>query len=89
LIFCRGHFLPISEQCYRRTGLASTSRWHEPRQKRRNERLLTLQNAADLQFSADDPANAGVRDEFQLNTFPSRSANGAPTPPPAPKTEGK
>jgi hypothetical protein len=89
LIFCRGHFLPISEQCYRRRGLASTSRWHEPRQKRRNERLLTLQNAADLQFSADDPANAGVRYEFQLNTLPPRNANGAPTPLPAPTPPAK
>jgi len=27
-------------------------------------------HAAHLQFPADNPANAGVRDEFQLNTFP-------------------
>jgi len=34
------------------------------------ENILTIQNAADLQYPASDPANAGVRDEFRLNVFP-------------------
>jgi hypothetical protein len=53
------------------------------------ERLLTIQNAADLQWPAINPANAGVRDEFRLNTFP--PSNGAnPTPPPTtPHTPAK
>jgi hypothetical protein len=49
------------------------------------EALLTLQNAADLQFPAENSANAGVRDEFQLNTFPPASGTSTPpTPTPAP-----
>jgi hypothetical protein len=54
--------------------------------------LLTIQNAADLQWPATDPANAGVRDEFCLNTFPPTSGSGtsqptpAPTPTPTPQT---
>jgi hypothetical protein len=48
------------------------------------EKLLAIQNAADLQWPAADPANAGVRDEFRLNTFPPASSSGnATTPPPA------
>lgn len=49
------------------------------------DRLLTIQNAADLQWPADDPANSGIRDEFQLNTFPpgGGSSTGT-TPPPIP-----
>ena len=52
--------------------------------------LLTIQNAADLQFPEDDPANVGVREEFELNTFPPGGGNNStpptppsPTPPPA------
>ena len=48
------------------------------------ERLLTIQNAADLQWPATVPANAGVRDEFCLSTFPPGSAPAAPAAPPAP-----
>jgi len=48
------------------------------------ERLLTIQNAADLQWPATDPANAGVRDEFRLNTFPPDNHAAPPTPPPTP-----
>jgi alpha-D-ribose 1-methylphosphonate 5-triphosphate synthase subunit PhnG len=44
--------------------------------------LLTIQNAADLQWSADVPANAGTRTAFRLDVFPPRG--GTPTPPPAP-----
>src|ERR1017187_1234825 len=54
------------------------------------ERLLTIQNAADLQWPAGDPANAGVRDEFRLNTFPPASGTSPvtpPTPPPAPQAK--
>jgi hypothetical protein len=51
------------------------------------ENLLTIQNAADLQWPAEDLANAGVRDEFRLNTFPpaggNGNGNGNGTPPPA------
>ncbi len=57
------------------------------------ERLLTIQNAANLQWPATNPANAGIRDQFRLNTFPPAepSAPVKPTPttptpptPPAP-----
>jgi hypothetical protein len=50
------------------------------------EWLLTIQNAADLQWPVSNPANAGIRDQFRLNTFPPASGNGSatpPTPPPA------
>jgi hypothetical protein len=48
------------------------------------ERLLTIQNAADLQWPATNPANAGIRDQFRLNTFPPASGTSTPPPPPAP-----
>jgi hypothetical protein len=50
------------------------------------ENLLTIQNAANLQWPATDPANAGVRDEFRLNTFPpaSTATADAPAATPAP-----
>jgi hypothetical protein len=47
------------------------------------ENLLTIQNAADLQFPASDPMNAGVRGEFLLGTFPP-DHGGNSTPAPAP-----
>ncbi len=34
------------------------------------DRLLAIQNAADLQWPQTNPANAGIRDEFRLNIFP-------------------
>jgi hypothetical protein len=46
------------------------------------EHLLTIQNAADLEFPATDPTNAAERDEFRLNTFP--PDNHAPPAPPTP-----
>jgi hypothetical protein len=46
------------------------------------ERLLTIQNAADLQWPVSNPANAGIRDQFRLNTFP--PAGGSSTPPTTP-----
>lgn len=47
------------------------------------DNLLTLQNAADLQWPAEDPANDAVRTEFRLDTFPPRGGSGGPaTPPP-------
>ena len=51
--------------------------------------LLTIQNAADLQFPEDGPANADVRDEFQINTFPPAGGNNhqPPAPAPAPATQ--
>jgi hypothetical protein len=56
------------------------------------ERLLAIQNAADLQWPATNPANAGVRDEFRLNIFPpdKHSTTATPTPPaPTSTTTGK
>jgi hypothetical protein len=47
------------------------------------ENILTIQNAADLEWPATDPANAGVRDEFQLGIFPT-DHGGNHTPPPTP-----
>jgi hypothetical protein len=47
------------------------------------ENLLTIQNAADLQFPASDPMNAGVRGEFLLGIFPP-DHGGNHTPPPTP-----
>ena len=46
------------------------------------EHILTIQNAADLEFPAINPANAAERDEFRLNTFP--PDNHAPPAPPSP-----
>jgi hypothetical protein len=34
------------------------------------EHILTIQNAADLEFPATDPANAPQRAEFKLGIFP-------------------
>ena len=46
-----------------------------------------LQNAADLEWPASDPANAGVRGEFLLGIFPpDHGGNHAPTPTPTPAT---
>ena len=50
------------------------------------DHLATIQNAADLQWPAEQPANAGVRDEFRLNTFPPRGSSGGGTTPPPPPT---
>jgi hypothetical protein len=47
------------------------------------ENVLTIQNSADLQWPAADPANAGVRGEFLLGIFPP-DHGGNHTPPPAP-----
>jgi len=47
------------------------------------ENILTIQNAADLEWLATDPANAGVRDEFLLGIFPP-DRGGNHTPPPQP-----
>jgi len=49
------------------------------------ENILTIQNAADLQWPASDPANAGVRGEFLLGIFPP-DHGGNHTPPPTPPT---
>jgi hypothetical protein len=50
------------------------------------ERLLTIQNAADLQWPVSNPANAGIRDQFRLNTFPPASTAPAATPAATPAT---
>ncbi|HEX7570344.1 MAG TPA: hypothetical protein VF492_07555 [Verrucomicrobiae bacterium] len=46
----------------------------------------TIQNAADLEFPATDPANAPARAEFKLGIFPPdhHVAPAAPTPVPIP-----
>jgi hypothetical protein len=49
------------------------------------ENLLTIQNAAGLEWPAADPANAGVRGEFLLGIFPP-DHGGNHAPPPAPPT---
>src|ERR1017187_957116 len=46
------------------------------------EHLLTIQNAADLEFPATNPANAATRDEFRLNTFPLDNHTPPATPTP-------
>jgi hypothetical protein len=50
------------------------------------EHILTIQNAADLEFPATDPANAPARAEFRLGLFPPdhHVAPAAPTPAPTP-----
>jgi hypothetical protein len=54
------------------------------------ENILTIQNAADLEHPATDPANAGVRGEFQLGIFPpDHGGNHAPPAQPAPQTKPK
>ena len=45
------------------------------------EHLLTIQNAADLEYPATDPANAPIRTEFRLGLFPPTHHT---PPPPAP-----
>jgi hypothetical protein len=49
------------------------------------EHILTIQNAADLEFPATDPANAPARAEFKLGIFPPdhHVPPAAPTPTPA------
>ena len=51
------------------------------------EHILTIQNAADLEFPATDPANAPARAEFKLGIFPPDHhvppATPTPTTPPA------
>ena len=49
------------------------------------EHVLTIQNAADLEFPAIDPANAPARAEFRLGIFPPdhHVPPAAPTPTPA------
>ncbi len=51
-----------------------------------NATIAAPQNAADLQWPVTDPAEAGIRDQFRLNTFPPASGNGPPPPPPPPTT---
>jgi len=46
-----------------------------------SENIATFQNAADLEWSATDPANAGVRDQFRLGDSPNHDGNHTPPPP--------
>lgn len=65
---------------------ATGTRNHDANQLYDN--ILALQNAADLQWPDDNPANVAVRAEFRLDTFPPRGGkNGGDEPtPPAPPT---
>ena len=51
----------------------------------------TIQNAADLEFPATDPANAPARSEFKLGILPPdhHVAPATPVPTPAPATTPK
>jgi hypothetical protein len=53
------------------------------------EHLLTVQNAADLEFPATDPANAHTRAEFKLGSFPPDHHAPPATPTPATTTTAK
>ncbi len=50
------------------------------------EHILTIQNAADLEMPATDPANAPARAEFRLDIFPPDHHVPAVAPTPAPAT---
>lgn len=53
------------------------------------ESLLTMQNAADMQWPASNPANVAVRSQFRLGVFPPDHGGTGPTKPapPAPAPE--
>ena len=55
------------------------------------EHILTIQNAADLEFPATDPANAPARAEFKLGIFPPdhHVPPAVPTPVPTTTTPAK
>jgi hypothetical protein len=55
------------------------------------EHILTIQNAADLEFPATNPANAPARAEFKLGIFPPdhHVTPAAPTPAPTPAAPAK
>jgi hypothetical protein len=55
------------------------------------EHLLTIQNAANLQWPQRDNANTAVRSEFRLDTFPPSGGTKKKsiTPPATPQTPGK
>jgi hypothetical protein len=48
------------------------------------DNLQTIQNAADLQWPADEPANTGVRAAFRMDVYPPRGSHGGTTPPTPP-----
>ena len=50
------------------------------------ENILTIQNAADLEHPATDPANAGVRAQFLLGVFPPDHGGNHSQPAPQPTT---
>ncbi|MBI3852882.1 MAG: hypothetical protein HY298_21720 [Verrucomicrobia bacterium] len=50
------------------------------------ERLLTVQNAANLQWPERDSSNAAVRAEFRLGRFPPRGGSPPKPGPPNPPT---
>lgn len=48
------------------------------------DNLQTIQNAADLQWPADEPGNTGVRAAFRMDVYPPRGSHGGTTPPTPP-----
>jgi len=48
------------------------------------DNLQILQNAADLEFPGDVPANTGVRAAFRMDVYPPRGSHGGTTPPTPP-----
>ena len=48
------------------------------------DNLQTIQNAADLQWPADDPANTGTRAAFRMDVYPPRGSHGGSDTPPTP-----
>ena len=53
------------------------------------DRLLDIQNAVDLEWPEDDPANVAVRAKFLLGVFPYGGSTGGATPPPTPPAPAK
>jgi len=53
------------------------------------EHLLTIQNAANLEYPATDPANTPTRTEFRLGIFPPTHHTTVAPPTPTPPTPGK
>jgi hypothetical protein len=73
--------------CFGRYGAKDTTTQKNADARHLYDHLLTIQNAADLQWPAYDPANAGVRGEFQLGIFPpDHGGNHTPAPAPTPST---
>jgi len=56
------------------------------------DRLQTIQNAANLEWPEDNPANAQTRADFRIGKFPPKDHGGnhvEPTPTPTPTPQAK